>query len=156
MRASITRPAATATDSGRNADNPSAIASAFTNSATASAPCSNRGATVDLPAPFGPATTTTSGLVATSMDHAPLNRNGRPREIRSVLGLTVARLLCYNATPGIVPRGLVSSVTQTTNARAVLQPEVGRGAIACDGSPPDFPRGLAYDRVTVRRPCISS
>ena len=62
MRASMIRPAATATDSGRNADRPAAIVSALTNSRTASASRSERGAAVDLPAPFGPATTMRCGL----------------------------------------------------------------------------------------------
>src|SRR5215469_2040244 len=41
--------------------NPQAMTSALTNSSTFSAPCNSLGADVDLPAPFGPARTTTSG-----------------------------------------------------------------------------------------------
>jgi uncharacterized protein len=58
---SIARPAANATVSGRKADSPCAIESAFTNSLTASAPRRRRGAVVLLPAPLGPQTTTTRG-----------------------------------------------------------------------------------------------
>src|SRR5579883_605340 len=75
-RANMTRPAATATISGRKADRPWAMVSALTNSVTARAPWSSRGAMVDLPAPFGPAITTTSGLVAALTDQAPANRPG--------------------------------------------------------------------------------
>src|SRR3989442_1125731 len=64
MRASITRPAAIAALSGSNADRPLAMTSALTNSFTASAPRKRAGATVDFPAPFGPARMTTLGRVS--------------------------------------------------------------------------------------------
>src|SRR3989442_1829514 len=64
MRASITRPAAIAALSGSNADRPLAMTSALTNSFTASAPRKSAGATVDFPAPFGPARMTTLGRVS--------------------------------------------------------------------------------------------
>src|SRR5256885_16643938 len=64
MRASITRPAAIAALSGSKADRPLAMTSALTNSFTASAPRKRAGATVDFPAPFGPARMTTLGRVS--------------------------------------------------------------------------------------------
>jgi len=55
------RPAEIATRSGSKPDSPRAMTSAFTNSSTASASSSSGEATVDLPAPFGPAKMTTVG-----------------------------------------------------------------------------------------------
>ena len=77
-RASIIRPAAIATRSGSKADSPPVMTSAFTNSPTASAPCSSAGATVDFPAPFGPARMTTLGcrsLTYPVRRHACLTRS---------------------------------------------------------------------------------
>jgi len=77
-RASMTRPAAIATRSGSKADSPRAMTSALTNSSTASAPRSSAGATVDLPAPFGPARITTLGrgrvIVFRIVDALPCRR----------------------------------------------------------------------------------
>jgi hypothetical protein len=76
-RASITRPAAIAALSGSKADSPRAITSALTNSFTDSIACSNSGAAVDLPAPFGPPRITTLGRV--SLTSTPrLHRLGLP------------------------------------------------------------------------------
>src|SRR5207237_8270700 len=60
-RATMTRPAAITAPSGLNAERPLAMTSALTNSFTASAPRKRAGATVDFPAPFGPARTTPLG-----------------------------------------------------------------------------------------------
>src|SRR5262245_60064289 len=57
----MTFPAVTAALSGRYAESPCAIVSALTNSSTARASLTRYGALVLLPAPFGPARTTTSG-----------------------------------------------------------------------------------------------
>src|SRR5207245_3496037 len=57
----VTRRAAIDRGTGTNPQRPRAIKSGFTNSLTASAPCSSAGATVDFPAPFGPARMTTLG-----------------------------------------------------------------------------------------------
>src|SRR5207244_13222876 len=62
--ASITRPAAIAAPSGLNAERPLAMTSALTNSFTASAPRKRAGATVDFPAPFGPARMTMLGRIS--------------------------------------------------------------------------------------------
>ena len=62
-RRSMMRPASNATVSGAYADSPTAIWSAFSNSKTPNAPLSKNGAAVDLPAPFGPAMTTTVGFL---------------------------------------------------------------------------------------------
>jgi hypothetical protein len=61
IRDSMIRPAATAAPSTMKGDSPRAMSSAFTNSRTSSEPRRIAGAAVDLPAPFGPAMTTTLG-----------------------------------------------------------------------------------------------
>src|SRR5207237_7304272 len=71
MRPSITRPASIATRSGENPESPRAITSAFTNSVTPSAPRNRREAAVDLPAPLGPARTTTFGDFRGFMPYPP-------------------------------------------------------------------------------------
>jgi hypothetical protein len=59
------RPAASAAPCGSNPDRPRAIVSALTNSVTSRVSRSSNGATVDLPAPLGPATATTAGRSST-------------------------------------------------------------------------------------------
>jgi 3-oxoadipate enol-lactonase len=75
----MTRPARTAEPSGANAESPRAITSALTNSSTDSVPFSRASAVVDLPAPFGPLTTTMLGecSILVSMLHGL----GRPSKV---------------------------------------------------------------------------
>jgi len=96
-RVNMTRPAERATLSGENAERPRAIVSASTNSVTPKAPLSSVGAVVDLPAPLGPARTTTPGGLPRGgfgrracFTLRPLSRRRRQRE-RPVLPLVRPR-----------------------------------------------------------------
>ncbi len=67
MRRSMIRPASNATASGANADSPTAIESAFTNSSIKYFSVSKYFATVDFPAPFGPARIIKRRLIAVNL-----------------------------------------------------------------------------------------
>jgi len=106
IRASMIRPAEIATDSGRKADSPAAIASALTNSSTASASLNKSGAAVDLPAPFGPATTMTWGLADAALTMLPTNLALFGPSSQSISVSRSSRFVAFLKRAGLSPRAI--------------------------------------------------
>ena len=91
-RSSMIRPAAIPTSAAPNADSPCAITSAFTKSETRSVSRRSAGASVDFPAPFGPAIKTTLGSgfwLTTSNPTALESPSGDARDEKVAVRLVV-------------------------------------------------------------------